>query len=62
MAKEVERVLLKAGFKLTHGRRSHQIYRKEDRIVTVAFHGKQTIPVGTLLSILKQAGIDREEI
>jgi len=35
---------------------------KRIRIVTVAFHGKQTIPVGTLLSILKQAGIDREEI
>jgi predicted RNA binding protein YcfA (HicA-like mRNA interferase family) len=58
----VIRVLGRAGFFLDHSTGSHRFYRHPDRpgIVTVPFHRKD-LKRGTLLAILKQAGLTREE-
>jgi len=56
------RALGRAGFFLDHSTGSHRFYRHPDRpgIVTVPFHRKD-LKRGTLLAILKQAGLTREE-
>jgi predicted RNA binding protein YcfA (HicA-like mRNA interferase family) len=58
----VIRVLGRAGFFLDHSTGSHRFYRHPDRpgIVTVPFHRKD-LKRGTLLAILKQAGLTREQ-
>jgi len=58
----VIRALGRAGFFLDHSTGSHRFYRHPDRpgIVTVPFHRKD-LKRGTLLAILKQAGLTREE-
>ncbi|MBV6477586.1 MAG: hypothetical protein HGGPFJEG_00325 [Ignavibacteria bacterium] len=62
-SKDVIRILERSGFKLIRTKGSHKIYRNEEskRITIVPFHRKD-LPKGTLLEILKQAGIDRNEI
>ncbi len=60
-AAEVEKVLLRAGFRLSHTKGSHRSYIKEGKRVIVAFHGHRIIPPGTLKNILKQAGFSTEE-
>ncbi|NOR21078.1 MAG: addiction module toxin, HicA family [Candidatus Aminicenantes bacterium] len=61
--RKIIRILEKSGFLLDHSTGSHRVYlHPEKRIrVTVPFH-RRDIPKGTLMSILKQAGIDKEEI
>ena len=61
-AKKVIRILEKEGFVLDHSSGSHLIYYHPEKRkrVTVPFH-RRDIPKGTLLSILKQAGIDIKE-
>lgn len=58
----VIRVLERAGFFLDHSTGSHRFYRHPVRpgIVAVPFHRKD-LKRGTLLAILKQAGLTREE-
>jgi len=58
----VIRALERAGFFLDHSTGSHRFYRHPHRlgIVTVPFHRKD-LKRGTLLAILKQAGLTREE-
>ncbi len=62
---EVERVLKKAGFRYApkRGKGNHKAYYKEEhgkkRLVIVP--QRKDIPRGTLLSILQQAGLSREE-
>jgi len=60
---KVVSILKKKGFILDRTKGSHQIYRNPEtkRMVVVPFHRKD-IPKGTLLEILRQAGIGREEI
>jgi predicted RNA binding protein YcfA (HicA-like mRNA interferase family) len=61
--KKVIKILEKDGFILDHSSGSHMVYyhsEKRKRVV-VPFH-KKDIPKGTLMSILKQAGIDKEEL
>lgn len=55
--------LEKAGFVKDHQSGSHIImfHAKTGRRATIAFHLKE-IPKGTLNSLLKEAGISREEI
>ena len=55
--------LLKNGFVLERTKGGHQIYfnHRTRRRVTVPIHGKD-LPRGTLLEILKQAGISRDKI
>jgi predicted RNA binding protein YcfA (HicA-like mRNA interferase family) len=60
---KIERVLKKKGFILDRARGSHRIYYHPEtkRRVVVPFH-KRDLPKGTLLEILKQAGITKEEL
>lgn len=61
--KEIVKILLRKGFVLDRGRGSHQIYLHpiSRKRVIVPMHNKD-LPVGTMYSILKQAGIDKEEL
>ena len=61
--REVIKVLEKNGFKLDRIKGSHHIYYhiETKRRVVVPLH-KRDIPKGTLLEILKQAGMSRDEL
>lgn len=61
---QIIRVIGKRGFVLTRTHGSHQVFHNPStgRRVTIPFHRGQTIPPGTLLNILREAGIDREEL
>ncbi len=60
---KVIRILKKKGFVLDRVKGSHHLFYHPEtkRRVTVPVHGRD-FPTGTLLEILKQAGIEREEI
>jgi len=60
---KVIRILGKKGFVLSRVRGSHHLFYHPEtgRRVVVPLHGRD-LPRGTLLQILKQAGIDRDEI
>lgn len=53
---QVEKILLKEGFKFKRQKGSHRIYNKDDMLVVVPFR-KKPIKKGTLVAILKQAGL-----
>lgn len=57
-AKEVEKMIVAAGWKLHSITGSHHHYKHPDKggRVTIPFHGGD-IPKGTLNSIMKQAGL-----
>lgn len=61
--KDIVRVLKKKGFVLDRSRGSHQIWLHpvSRKRVVVPMHNK-SIPIGTLYLILKQAGIDKNEL
>jgi len=61
--KKVIRILEKHGFQLDHSSGSHMVYYHPEKRkrVTVPFH-RRDIPKGTLIAILKQAGIEKEEL
>lgn len=61
--KEVIKILEKKGFVLDRVKGSHHIYLHPEtrRRAIVPFH-RRDLPLGTLMSILQQAGIDRTEI
>lgn len=58
------RILDHAGFKLDRSKGSHHIFIHPDsgRRVVVPAHLGREIPKGTLIEILRQAGITREDI
>jgi predicted RNA binding protein YcfA (HicA-like mRNA interferase family) len=60
---KVIKILEKKGFILDRTKGSHHIYYHPEtrRRVVVPFH-KRDLPKGTLLEILRQAGISREEV
>jgi predicted RNA binding protein YcfA (HicA-like mRNA interferase family) len=62
-ARELVRVLEKAGFVRWRQRGSHlTMYRPVDhRALTVPVHFRKTLPKGTLHAIIKQAGLTTEE-
>ncbi|NLA99768.1 MAG: addiction module toxin, HicA family [Methanomicrobiales archaeon] len=62
-AQDVIWILEKKGFVLDRVKGSHHIFYQPEtkRRVVVPLHGRD-LPIGTLLEILKQAGIEREEI
>lgn len=62
-AKETLRVLQKIGFRIDHTIGSHHIlYHSENsKRVTLPFHCKG-LPKGTILSILKSAGITKDDL
>lgn len=61
--RDVIRILEKRGFILDRVKGSHHIYLNPDtkQRAVVPVH-RRDLPQGTLLSILKQAGIEREEL
>ena len=60
---KVIKILEGKGFVLDRTKGSHQIFRNPEtkRMVVVPFH-KKDLPKGTLLEILKEAGISRDEL
>lgn len=62
---EIEKVLRRAGFKLApkKGKGSHKAFVKQvkDKKFLVIVPQKKIIPRGTLLAIIKQAGLSKEE-
>ena len=62
-AAQIIGVLVKKGFVLDRSSGSHRIYRhpKTHKRAVVPFHRKD-LPRGTLMEILRQAGIDKEEV
>lgn len=62
-AQKVIKTLEKKGFVLDRVKGSHHLFYHPEtkRKVVVPVHGRD-LPIGTLLEILKQAGIEREEI
>lgn len=59
--RKVIKLLKKKGFRFVRQKGSHRLYRKDGLRVTVPFHNKDLKP-GTFQSILKQAGITKEEL
>ena len=61
--KRLIKIIEKLGFQLDHKTGSHFIFYNENnkKRVTIPYHTKD-LPKGTILSILKQAGITKEEI
>ena len=59
---DVIRAQGRAGFSLDHSTGSHRYYRHPNRpgVVTVPFHRRE-LKRGTLLAILKQASLTREQ-
>lgn len=55
------KILEKNGFLLKRSNVSHKLFYNADnnKTVIVPFHGGKDIKKGTLLAILKQAGIDK---
>ncbi|MEK6824634.1 MAG: type II toxin-antitoxin system HicA family toxin [Nanoarchaeota archaeon] len=60
-ARDVIALLTRQGFEVKRQSGTHVILRKHDKTVVVPIH-KAVIPVGTLKSIEKQAGLDFREI
>lgn len=60
---DIIRLLRKHGFELARTKGSHQIFKNKNngKMTVVPMH-KRDLPKGTMLSILKQAGIDKEEL
>lgn len=61
---KVVKALGRAGFRVIHQRGSHVYLRKDDApaLVTVPVHKGKDLPVGTLASILRQAGMTVDEL
>jgi len=62
--KHLIKILELKGFLLKRISGSHHVYFHSQlkKVVVVPVHGSKDIPTGTFLSILKQAGISKDEI
>lgn len=58
---EILRVLLKLGFQPKRKKGSHLILIKDNKRITLPIHKGRDIPKGTLLNIIKQAGLTKKE-
>lgn len=59
-AREVDRILRRAGFVAVRQKGSHKFYLRESQGVTVPQHSRD-LRRGTLRAIIKQAGMSVEE-
>lgn len=59
--RDVLEVLFRAGFEKIRTTGSHIRLRKESYQVTVPFHAKRTLPKGTMMSIIHQSGMSRDQ-
>jgi predicted RNA binding protein YcfA (HicA-like mRNA interferase family) len=55
--KDAIKILTRNGFKFIRQKGSHRIYIKDNKTVVVPYHN-QDLRKGTLLSIIKQSGLD----
>jgi predicted RNA binding protein YcfA (HicA-like mRNA interferase family) len=53
-------ILLEHGFSFISQKGSHQKYRDRSGHVVIVPAGRREIPVGTLLSIIRQSGLDKK--
>ena len=62
--KHLIKILEQHGFMFKRSRGSHQLYYNptSKKTVIVPVHGGKDMKKGTLLAILKQAGIDKNEL
>ena len=62
--KKLCKVIEKLGWKLARIKGSHHIYTKENvsTIVVIPIHGNRDLPIGTLKGILKDAGLNENDI
>lgn len=62
-ARELERIIMEDGwvFKNQRGSHRHYVHPLKTGKVTIPFHGKGEITIGTAKQILKQAGIKEEK-
>lgn len=62
-SKKLLRILLKNGFVIDHTTGSHYILycKHRDKRVTLPFHTRD-LPKGTIYSILKSAGLSKEDM
>ena len=63
-AKRLIKILEAKGFVYKRSRGSHRVYYNEagGKTVVVPMHGNKEMPKGTFHAILKQAGIDKNEL
>jgi predicted RNA binding protein YcfA (HicA-like mRNA interferase family) len=63
-AKFLIKVLINNGFVLKRVKGSHQIYHncETNKTIIVPLHGNKDLPKGTFYTILKQAGLNKEQI
>lgn len=61
--KKIIKIITNKGYILDRAKGSHQIYyhTQTKRRVVVPFH-KKDLPIGTMLEILRQAGINKKEL
>ena len=61
---ELIQAIEKVGFVYSRSRGSHQIFYNPTtgKRTTIPFHRKKIIPPGTLLNILREAGIERDQL
>jgi len=61
--KKLIKMLKSLGFVLDHSTGSHQIFYHEEtrRRATIPYHTKD-LPKGTMMSILKEAGVTKKEL
>lgn len=62
-AREVIRILERAGYQVDRVTGSHYIMRHPERRgrIPVPFHGRRDIKIGVLRSIIKESGLSEEE-
>ena len=62
-AKEIEKILVAAGFVLVSQKGSHKKWRHpgNGRQVIVPYHGGKDLPIGTTMSIIKGSGLGKED-
>lgn len=62
--KEAVKALCRAGFEVRRIKGSHHILKRTNPNITVVVpvHGNETLPTGTLLSILRHARITAEQL
>jgi len=58
---EVLRILLKFGFHPKRKKGSHLILAKNNKRIVIPIHEGRDIPKGTLLNIIRQAGLSKKE-
>ncbi len=62
--KEFCKIIERKGWRLKRVTASHNIYIKQgvDAILSIPVHGNRDLPIGTLKSLMKDAGLNEKDI